>query len=47
MGGLDLTLITGASGFVGSAVAKAFREFGLPGSCISSGIKPNNQHQFR
>jgi dihydroflavonol-4-reductase len=28
MGGLDLTLITGASGFVGSAVAKAFRESG-------------------
>jgi nucleoside-diphosphate-sugar epimerase len=28
MGGLDLTLITGASGFVGSAIAKAFRESG-------------------
>jgi dihydroflavonol-4-reductase len=28
MGGPDLTLITGASGFVGSAVAKAFRESG-------------------
>src|SRR6267154_1537855 len=29
MGGFDLILITGASGFVGSAVAKAFREAGL------------------
>jgi dihydroflavonol-4-reductase len=29
MGAVDLTLITGASGFVGSAVAKAFREAGL------------------
>src|SRR5258707_15177968 len=29
MGAFDLTLITGASGFVGSAVAKAFREAGL------------------
>lgn len=28
MGGPDFTLITGASGFVGSAVAKAFRESG-------------------
>jgi len=28
MGGLDLTLITGASGFVGSAIANAFRESG-------------------
>jgi len=28
MGGCDLTLITGASGFVGSAIAKAFRESG-------------------
>jgi dihydroflavonol-4-reductase len=28
MGGCDLTLVTGASGFVGSAVAKAFRESG-------------------
>jgi dihydroflavonol-4-reductase len=28
MGSLDLTLITGASGFVGSAIAKAFRESG-------------------
>jgi dihydroflavonol-4-reductase len=29
MGAFDLTLVTGASGFVGSAVAKAFREAGL------------------
>ncbi len=29
MDGFDLTLVTGASGFVGSAVAKAFREAGL------------------
>jgi nucleoside-diphosphate-sugar epimerase len=29
MGTFDLTLVTGASGFVGSAVAKAFREAGL------------------
>src|SRR5215470_1387333 len=28
MGGFDLTLVTGASGFVGSAIAKAFRESG-------------------
>ena len=28
MGGVDLTLITGASGFVGSAIANAFRESG-------------------
>ena len=28
MGGCDLTLVTGASGFVGSAIAKAFRESG-------------------
>jgi dihydroflavonol-4-reductase len=28
MGGFDVTLVTGASGFVGSAVAKAFRESG-------------------
>jgi dihydroflavonol-4-reductase len=28
MGGLDLTLVTGASGFVGSAIANAFRESG-------------------
>ncbi len=28
MGGFDLTLITGASGFVGSAIANAFRESG-------------------
>src|SRR5215831_17231851 len=30
MGAFDLTLVTGASGFVGSAVAKAFREAALP-----------------
>jgi dihydroflavonol-4-reductase len=30
MGASDLTLITGASGFVGSAVAKVFRESGYP-----------------
>jgi len=29
MGAFDLTLVTGASGFVDSAVAKAFREAGL------------------
>ena len=29
MGAFDLTLVTGASGFVGSAVAKAFRDVGL------------------
>src|SRR6516164_5354731 len=29
MGAFNLTLVTGASGFVGSAVAKAFREAGL------------------
>src|SRR5262249_45525634 len=29
MGAFDLTLVTGASGFVGSAVAKVFREAGL------------------
>jgi dihydroflavonol-4-reductase len=28
MGGCDLTLVTGASGFVGSAIAKTFRESG-------------------
>src|SRR5215471_11880694 len=28
MGGLDVTLVTGASGFVGSAIANAFREQG-------------------
>jgi dihydroflavonol-4-reductase len=29
MGGFDVMLVTGASGFVGSAIAKAFRESGL------------------
>jgi dihydroflavonol-4-reductase len=28
MGGLDVTLVTGASGFIGSAIAKVFREQG-------------------
>ncbi len=46
MGGLDLTLITGASGFVGSAVAKAFRESGYQVRALVRASSPTTNINF-